>query len=173
MDSKKLIGLIAVAALILSVVGLFTPGIPQKELVNSVGGAAGNLLAENYDPYIMYNGGFNTAKSVKTTGDLTVGSSGNALTLVKTGTCSLVSDSSIAATSTGTGTCATTGSLAGDVVMVSLATTTTKIAAQYAVIGTVAGTDTTTVRLLNLTGTAAVPSATNGFGSSTQYQVFR
>ena len=95
------------------------------------------------------------------------------LSLVKVGTCSLVSDNSIAATSTGTGTCATTGSLAGDVVIVSLATTTTKVAAQYVVTGTVATTDSTTVRLVNLTGGAAVPSATNGLGSSTQYQVFR
>jgi len=105
--------------------------------------------------------------------DLQVGSSGTALTLVKSGTCSLVADTSITATSTGTGTCVTTGSLAGDVVMVSLATTTTKLSAQYIIIGTVATTDSTTVRLLNLTGANAVPSATNGFGSSTQYQVFR
>lgn len=103
---------------------------------------------------------------------LVVGSGSN-LSLVLAGTCSLVSDSSIAATSTGTGTCATTGSKAGDVVVVSLATTTTKMAAQYAVVGTVAGTDSTTVRLLNLTGAAAVPSATDGMGSSTQYWVFR
>lgn len=95
------------------------------------------------------------------------------LALVQAGTCSLVSDASILATTTGTGTCVTTGSLAGDVVIVSLATTTTKMAAQYSVIGTVAGTDSTTVRLLNLTGVTAVPSATNGLGSSTQFQVFR
>ncbi len=95
------------------------------------------------------------------------------LALIQAGTCSLVSDVSIAATSTGTGTCTTTGSLAGDIVMVSLATTTTKVSAQWTLAGTVAGTDSTTIRLVNLTGTAAVPSATNGFGSSTQYQVFR
>lgn len=89
------------------------------------------------------------------------------------GTCSLVSDSSIAATSTGTGTCAAVGAQAGDQVFVSLATTTTKIAAQWALVGTVAGSNTVTVRLLNLTGTAAVPSATNGFGSSTQYWIVR
>ena len=47
------------------------------------------------------------------------------------------------------------------------------MAAQWAIIGTVAGTDSATVRLLNLTGTAAVPSATNGLGSSTQYWVVR
>lgn len=172
MDNKKLVGAVIALSLILSVIGLFIPAIP-KTGSNDVGGASGNLLAEEYIPYILYNNGFNTAKSIKTTGDLTVGSSGNALSLVKTGTCSLVSDSSIAATSTGTGTCATTGSLAGDVVVVSLATTTTKIAAQWVLVGTVATTDSTTVRLLNLTGTAAVPSATNGLGSSTQYQVFR
>lgn len=95
------------------------------------------------------------------------------LALISAGTCSLVSDSSIAATTTGTGTCATTGSLSGDIVLVSLSTTTTKMAAQYSVVGTVAATDSTTVRLLNLTGANAVPSATNAFGSSTQYQVFR
>lgn len=172
MDTKKLIGIVAVLALIVGVIGIFTPVIPQTGSSN-IGGSAGNLLAENYIPYIQYNGGFNTAKSIKTTGDLTVGSSGSTLSLIAAGTCSLVSDSSVAATSTGTGTCVTTGSQAGDVVMISLATTTTKIAAQWAVIGTVAGSDSTTVRLLNLTGTAAVPSATNGFGSSTQYQVFR
>ncbi len=95
------------------------------------------------------------------------------LTFVKSGTCSLVSDASIAATSTGTGTCATSGSLAGDRVFIEIATTTTKVAAQYTVAGTVATTDSTTVRLINLTGGAAVPSATNGFGSSTEYSIFR
>lgn len=98
---------------------------------------------------------------------------GTAVTQILKGTCSLVSDTSIAATSTGTGTCAISGLVAGDKVFVSLATTTTKMAAQWAVIGTVAGTDSATVRLLNQTGTAAVPSATNGFGSSTQYWVVR
>jgi hypothetical protein len=102
-----------------------------------------------------------------------IGAKGTKLTLVGSGTCSLVSNSSIAATSTGTGTCVTTGSIAGDQVVISLATTTTKIAAQWALVGTVATTDSTTVRLLNLTGTAAVPSATNGLGSSTQYAIYR
>lgn len=97
------------------------------------------------------------------------GSNGSRIGPIISGTCSLVSDTSIAATSTGTGTCAVTGAVAGDIVFVSLATTTTKIAAQWAIVGTVATTDSVTVRLLNQTGTAAVPSATNGLGSSTQY----
>lgn len=104
---------------------------------------------------------------------LQVGEKGTALRLVKSGACTLVSNSSIAATSTGTGTCAITGVLAGDVVMVSLATTTTKMSAQIAVVGTVASTDSVTVRLLNLTGTASTPGALSGFGSSTQYTVYR
>ena len=108
-----------------------------------------------------------------TANGIKIGSSGNGVTQALHGTCTLVSDSSIAATSTGTGTCVTTGSVAGDQVFISLATTTTKMAAQWNILGTVAGTDTTTVRLQNNTGTAAVPSATNGLGSSTQYWIVR
>ena len=128
------------------------------------------------NPFLFINGfaaGNAQQFLVDGSGLLTVGAKGNALTLIGHGTCSLVSDASIAATSTGTGTCVTTGSLAGDQVFVSLSTTTTKLAAQYSLVGAVAGTDTTTVRLLNLTGTAAVPSATNGFGSTTQYTIYR
>lgn len=33
-------------------------------------GAAGNLLAENYDPYVQYNGGYNSAKPIKTSDSL-------------------------------------------------------------------------------------------------------
>ena len=64
-----------------------------------------------------------------------VGHGGTQMTQVIEGTCTLVSNSSISATTTGTGTCATAGSLAGDKVFVTLATTTTKLAAQYALIG--------------------------------------
>lgn len=102
-----------------------------------------------------------------------VGDDGDELTLVAAGTCSLVSNSSIAATSTGTGTCAATGARSGDVVTVSLATTTTNINSQFVLAGTVAGTDSVTVRLVNLTGTARTPASVSGFGSSTQYQIFR
>lgn len=110
---------------------------------------------------------------IATTGTVKIGTNGTALSLVGSGTCTLVSDASIVATTTGTATCVTTGSLAGDRVFVSFSTTTTKIAAQYVIAGTVAGTDSTTVRLINLTGTDAVPSATNGFGSSTSYSIYR
>lgn len=152
------IGAVALLALIISI-------------GNSVGGSNQSVSV----------GGTTNYDIIKATG-LSIGSgcgdgystcTGSSITQMFTGTCSLVSDSSIAATSTGTGTCAITGLVAGDKVFVSLATTTTKLTAQWSTVGTVAGTDSATVRLLNSTGAAAVPSATNGFGSSTQYWVIR
>lgn len=113
---------------------------------------------------------------VDSTDGFSVGTTTNSalMTYIGGGTCPLVSDSSVAATSTGTATCATSGSQVGDIVVIAgLATTTTKIAAQWAIVGTIAGSESTTVRILNLTGTAAVPSATNGLGSSTPYSIFR
>lgn len=99
------------------------------------------------------------------------GSNGSRVGPVISGTCSIVSDASISATTTGTGTCAATGTVAGDTVFVSLATTTTKMAAQWAIVGAIATTDSITVRYLNLTGTSAVPSATSGLGSSSPFMV--
>lgn len=103
-----------------------------------------------------------------------VGSSGSSYTLIKSGTCVLTSNSSINATSTGQGTCATTGSVAGDTVLLNLATTTTAITKQFHLLpNTVAGTDSTTVTVVNLTGAAGVPAAIPTLGSSTQYQIWR
>lgn len=154
----------------LGVTGLSTLGQASTTIFSATG--------SSYLTGASYFGGtatttISTAGAIATP-SLQVGlTSGTAITQIIKGTCSLVSDASIAATSTGTGTCATVGSLAGDKVFINLATTTTKVAAQYAIVGAVAGTDTTTVRLLNLTGGAAVPSATDGLGSSTQYMIIR
>ena len=52
-------------------------------------GAVGNMLAENYDPYIRYNGGFNTALPVTTSGALTTGSLSVPTTNAATSTTSL------------------------------------------------------------------------------------
>lgn len=69
MESKKIIGAIAVLGLLLGVVNWFQPNLPTKELLsNDFAGAPGNLLAEDYDPYILYNGGFNTAKDFSVSG---------------------------------------------------------------------------------------------------------
>jgi hypothetical protein len=137
------------------------------------------IIVSNYTP--MSFAGFTRQSSlnlipVESTDGFSIGTTTNAslITYMGGGTCSLVSDASIAATSTGSGTCATTGSQVGDIVIIGpFATTTTKIAAQYSIIGALAGSNTSSVRLLNLTGTAAVPSATNGLGSSTPYRIYR
>lgn len=152
------IGAVAILALIISIgnsVGGSNQSVPLRGVTNydtikATGIAIGSGCADSYSTC-----------------------TGSSITQMFTGTCSLVSNSSIAATSTGTGTCSITGLTAGDKVFVSLATTTTKIAAQWAIIGTVAGTDSATIRLYNGTGADAVPAATNGFGSSTQYWVVR
>ncbi len=99
--------------------------------------------------------------------------SGTTLELIKQGTCNIVSDSSIAATSTGSGTCAISGLLAGDHVMLDIATTSTALSRALVPMGVIAGTDSATIRLFNLTGAATTPGAIPGFGSSTPYSVFR
>jgi hypothetical protein len=107
-------------------------------------------------------------------GTLKLGSTGSALSLVKSGTCVLTSNTSIAATTTGQATCATTGSKAGDIVYLNLATTTTTLSKQFLLLpNTVATTDSTTVTIVNLTGAVGVPAAVPTLGSTTQYQIFR
>lgn len=152
------VGLIAVA--IIAIGGYFYPQIK---------GALGAITGEtNYDTL-----GISGLKLGSTCNNSSGSSGCQKFTKFLSGTCNLTADTSITATTTGTATCATTGSVAGDQVFVELATTTTKMAAQYMVVGTVAGTDSTTVRLLNLTGVTAVPAATNGFGSTTPYWIVR
>lgn len=154
MDTKNILGYVVGLSLILSVIGLFTPGIPTKELVSdpSIGGAPGNLLAENYDPYIMYNGGFNTAKdfsvsgatalsgAVSLTSTFTLGAAGDAINQANAGICYIRPyAATIAASSTVAVDCQATmnwdavtgdtlGALAGisdgDFVVASLSTTT-------------------------------------------------
>lgn len=152
MSNKNLTyGLIVVG--IIAIFGLFTP--TGKAVVKQFGGVT------NYDEL--------DATAIKIGG-----SNGSRYSLVASGTCVLTSNSSIAATSTGQGTCATTGSLAGDIVYLNLATTTTVLSKQFVLLpNTVAGTDTTTVTIVNLTGTSGTPAAVPTLGSTTQYQIFR
>jgi hypothetical protein len=190
MDSKKLVGVIAVAALLLSVFNWFHPNLGQKELLQSpVGGAAGNLLAENYDPYIMYNGGYNSAKdftvsgatslsgttalsgAVSLTSTFKLGSSGTAQSNQVITTCNPVANTSIAATSSGFIYCTgVTGITSSDYVYASFASSSAAIANQWVIVGAMASSTAGAVdiRIMNLTGTAAVPSAASTIASSTR-----
>lgn len=99
---------------------------------------------------------------------------GSIYTLIKSGTCTLLANTSITATSTGNVDCAITGIKSGDLVFMRLAASTT-LASQYVMKSAQASTTNgyATVQLINLTGATAVPAATNGFGSSTAYQIYR
>lgn len=114
---------------------------------------------------------------------LQTGSRGTPLSLYASGTCSLQANSSIAATSTKTFSCtgatlwngATYTGVSTDIVDVQLAASTT-LASQYVVKSAQASTTANgsiEMTLINLTGGAATPAATNGFGSSTQFQIYR
>lgn len=176
-NSKTQFWVIVGGLLIVAIIGLFilksvNPGVSSAL-------STGAMNAEDYNPYLMYNGGYSSALPITTTGlgtfgSTKIGSSGSTMTLVKSGTCVLTSNATIIATSTGQGTCATTGSLAGDIVYLNLGTTTTAVTKQFHLLpNTVAGTDSTTVSIVNLTGASGVPAAIPTLGSTTQYQIFR
>lgn len=71
MKEKTLWG-IAVISLVLS--GLSFLSSPTGAKVTSIFGAnSGNMLAENYIPYVLYNAGYKSAKPIETTDDVVIG----------------------------------------------------------------------------------------------------
>jgi len=111
MTNKFILGGV-ILSLVFSIFAVFN-GPAKSGSSSFLGVAAGNLLAENYIPYIQYNGGFNTAKSIKTTDDLstatlqTTGAStfGGAVTVTTTNAAtSTVSVGCIQTTATSTAT---------------------------------------------------------------------
>jgi len=106
---------------------------------------------------------------------LKVGTNGISHTQMISGTCNLKVNVSITATSTEFGYCSgITGLTSSDRVFISLSTTTTEIANQFVPVAVQASTTASgsfDVKLLNLTGKTAVPAATVGFGSTTQYWI--
>ena len=103
--TNKIIGVIAVLALVIGGVDAFIayksfPAAPTF-------GAVGVKLAENYDPYIRYNGGYYSLLPISTTGGITntgtwtQGTNGTAINRVNTGTCYILPyATTIAATTT-------------------------------------------------------------------------
>lgn len=78
MSSVKTIVIVVLVAILLGValfLGVQHVGQPNESRA-SVAGSLSGQLAENYDPYLRNNGGYNSALPIKTTSDLTV--SGNA-----------------------------------------------------------------------------------------------
>lgn len=184
MNNKKIISLVVAGLLVVGVIGWFTPVLPKTgNLPGGIFGAAGNLLAENYIPYIMYNGGFNSAKdfaisgssafsgAVALTSTFKLGSSGTAQANQVITTCNPTANTSIGATSTGYIYCTgVTGITSSDYVFATFSTSTTAIADQWVIVGAKASTTAAAVdiKIMNLTGTAAIPSAASTVASSTR-----
>jgi len=151
MDYKQLITT-TVLALVAGVVAAYAVTLmasPRTFVPGEVytGSDPGNLLAEQYDPYVQYNGGYNSEKPLKTTGDASFssttistfkgGQTGTQQTRQNTGTCYLApSSATIAATTTivipcqgtaawhASGISAIVGVTSGDNVIAMLSTTT-------------------------------------------------
>jgi hypothetical protein len=63
-----LVGVIAIVAMVVGMLA-YVQQVPVDSEGNTVFGAAGNMLAEEYIPYVLYNEGYNSAKDIKTTGN--------------------------------------------------------------------------------------------------------
>lgn len=144
-------------------------------------GAAGNLLAEQYDPYIQQNGGYNSALPVNTsgllstTGTFQLGAAGSVQANQVNTTCSMIANSPSVGTTTQYAYCAgVAGVTSADNVDANFATSSTALTDQWVITGAKASTTPGAIdfRLLNLTGTAASKSMSSvtTIGSTTIIQ---
>lgn len=145
MNKEKVLQWSAIAVIgVLALVGLYKS--PVKKLPSSYGTTTGgNMLAEQYIPYVLYNGGYNTAKDINTssflggTGTFQFGSAGTTFTRDNSGTCYFIpTATTIVASTTQTVDCQATaavgnpnatgsalaGVTSGDVVQIQLSTST-------------------------------------------------
>jgi hypothetical protein len=108
----------AVVVVVATAITLTILGLISGNGKNVNFGAAGNLLAENYIPYVLYNQGYNSAKPIQTTstlsisglasllGGFTAGSTGTQVNGINYGTCTVLAyATTIAASTTGTVDC--------------------------------------------------------------------
>jgi hypothetical protein len=133
---ENIIAAVAIIALVVSGWTYFV--MPPSLIGNGTFGAttATGMLAENYIPYVLYNGGYNSAKDINTsaylgsTGTFQVGSNGTTFSNIKAaGTCAMIFDTGYTsvfnASSTRAVDCAVTGLLSTDTVIVAMLGTTT------------------------------------------------
>lgn len=188
---KEQVLAIVAGLLIVAIIGWFLP-VGSGSLLNS--GATGTQYIEDYDPLVM-QAGLNTNKAASfgstvsitgattLTGLLTTGSggiqigssNGTVVTQFIATTCtpSQGADATVAATSTAYVSCTgITGVTSTSNVVAQFATSTNAIGAQWALVGSKASTTAGAVdlKLMNLTGTAAIPSVT-GVASSTKLHI--
>lgn len=149
-------------------------------------GAVGNLLAENYIPYVRTNGGYNSADPINTsalmstTGTFSVGSSGSTISQYNFGTCAIWGAHTITASTTKTVDCATgaahtalTGITSTDNVMVQA---TTSISSTYLGVRIVSAHASTTAGYITLqlyNGTGTTFTWTGTASSTIAYQAVK
>ena len=187
--TNKIIGVIAVLAILISGYSLYlsfasSPAAPSF-------GSVGVKLAENYDPYIRYNGGYYSLLPISTTGGITntgtwtQGTNGTAITRVNTGTCFIKAYSAtISATSTAQVDCQATqndssaisalaGVTYGDNVIATLGTSTAGTLGGLVLEGAAASSTSgyLTLYIANLTGTTYTWSTTAAATGTASYIV--
>ncbi len=107
--TNKIIGVIAVLSILISGYSLYlsyasSPAAPSF-------GAVGVKLAENYDPYLRYNGGYYSNLPIQTNSTFQLSSSGTAINGIIATTCTGIVYASLAATTSQAIDCAVTGAL--------------------------------------------------------------
>lgn len=164
---ENIIGAIAVIGVILGCFGLWSnqgTGLHKLTPSTSFGATSGNLLAENYMPYVMYNGGYTSQKP------LAIGAtSPSSINNFGFSTCALISNAyTVTASSTLQMDCAVASAVTGDVVFAGFATSTAN-GGGWVVVGASASTTSgfITIRVRNDTGVTAVIPAS--IASSTNY----
>jgi len=164
--NNKIIGVIAVVGLLLGVYSVFFTGTNLPRFL----GAAGGLLAENYIPYVQYNGGYYSEKNFQ------LGANGSDNAEMTAGTCNMiVQATAVTASTTAAYDCAITGVVSGDIVFASVGTTTgTGIlgSSGWTIVGAKASSTSgyITINMFNGTGVNGNPSIA-GYSSSTNYWV--
>lgn len=171
--TNKIIGTIAVLGLLVGATALYFVWPFISPVANSFG-SVGVKLAENYDPYIRYNGGYNSALPIQTTGTLQVGTNGPAIPKILEGTCSLIAPSySVVASTSVAMDCAVTGVVKGDVVFAQFASSTAATGGPgWEVVGASASTTSGFITLSITNGTGGTVIIPASLASSTQYLVY-
>lgn len=171
--TNKIIGTIAVVALLLGIFAsyeLWSTAHPSTAF-----GSLGVKLAENYDPYIRYNGGYYSLLPINTAGTLQVGANGTAIPKLIASTCSLIASTFTVTASTSVAMdCAVTGVVSSDAPVLGMFATSTPSTAGPGWEITRASASSTagfiTFSVTNGTGATAVIPAS--LASSTQYVVY-
>lgn len=173
----------------------FYPALGNSGSTASIAGATpGDLPAENYDPYIRYNGGFYSNLPMQIANTLTVsvgqtftggavfGAMGDTLNQANFGFCNLKpSITTIAASSTvavdcggsANGSTALNGVIAGSVVQLQFSTTTPTTFEGIGIQGVSASSTSGFITALVYNGTGATFTWTAAATSSLQYEVVR